>query len=156
MHVLSGRISKLKYFRRFLYITVFPCIKSDTHKPDVIREDEPQNSLNGVVAVAFLTRSTVLRCWPGRFLRYKLRGRVADKNIYSSEGGENRMEIIVYRFLSVVQQPNSDPGSLVVEVSRSHTHTRARWNSSGRVISSSQRPLPTQHTNARHEHPCPQ
>jgi hypothetical protein len=53
---------------------------------------------------------------------------------------------------SAVLQPNSGQGCLTVEVSRSrarthtHTHARARQDSSGRVISSLQRPLPTQQT----------
>ena len=50
--------------------------------------------------------------------------------------------------LPVALQPNSGPGRHTVEISRSHTirHTRARQDSSERVISSSQRPLPTQQT----------
>jgi len=40
-------------------------------------------------------------------------------------------------------QPNAGYGLLILEVSRSHTTTRySRQDSSGRVISSSQRPLP--------------
>jgi len=53
--------------------------------------------------------------------------------------------------LFVEQQPNSSLGSLIFEVSRSHTW----YDSSERMISSSQRPLPTEHTtNARDEYPC--
>jgi hypothetical protein len=62
-------------------------------------------------------------------------------------------------FSSVAQQPKSGLGRFVVEVSRSHpiTHTHTRQDSSERVISSTQRPLPTQRTtNTRDEHPCPQ
>jgi hypothetical protein len=55
-------------------------------------------------------------------------------------------------FFSVAQQPNSGLDRLTVAVSRSHTirhththtHTHIRYDSSKRVISSSQRPLPTQ------------
>jgi len=53
---------------------------------------------------------------------------------------------IQYIFLSfsVVQKPKSGPGCLIVEVSVTHTHTA--WLSE-RVISSSQRPIPTQKMN---------
>jgi len=46
-------------------------------------------------------------------------------------------------------RPNASQGLTIHEVSRSHTTTHhSLWDSSGRVISSSQRPLPhkTQHT----------
>ena len=46
-------------------------------------------------------------------------------------------------------RPNAGHGFLILEVSRSHTTTHhSRWNSSGRVTSSSQRPLRynTQHS----------
>ena len=44
------------------------------------------------------------------------------------------MEIVVYGFLfSVAQQPNSDPGPLVFEVSRSHTHTHTHTHTRARV-----------------------
>ena len=49
---------------------------------------------------------------------------------------------------SVALRPNAGHGLLILEVSRSHTATHhIRWDSSGPVISSSQRPLPdnTQH-----------
>jgi hypothetical protein len=50
--------------------------------------------------------------------------------------------------LSVAQQLNSDLGRLTVEASSSYIirHTQTRWDSSVSVISSSQRPLPTQYT----------
>jgi len=46
------------------------------------------------------------------------------------------------------------PGLLTVEVSRSHIirHTHTRWDSSERVISSSQRPLPTKQTQETNVH----
>jgi hypothetical protein len=50
------------------------------------------------------------------------------------------------------------PRCLIVEGSRSHKirHTHTRQDSSEQVISSSQRPLPTQHTtNTGKRHPCP-
>ena len=50
---------------------------------------------------------------------------------------------------AVVLRPNAGHGLLILEVSRSHTMTHhSRQDSSGRVISSSQRPLPdnTQHS----------
>ena len=46
-------------------------------------------------------------------------------------------------------RPNAGHGLLILEVYRSRTMTHhSRWDSSGRVISSSQRPLPdnTQHS----------
>jgi len=47
------------------------------------------------------------------------------------------------RFFFVALWPNAGHGLLVHEVSRSHTSThQIRYDSSGRVISSSQRPLP--------------
>jgi len=52
---------------------------------------------------------------------------------------------------------------LIFEMARTHTikhkytHTHKRWNASEQVISSSQRPLPTQHaTDTWDEHPCNQ
>jgi hypothetical protein len=53
----------------------------------------------------------------------------------------------------VALRPNAGHGLLVHEVSRSHTTTyHSRYDSSGRVISSSQRSLPdnTQHSNQTH------
>ena len=52
-------------------------------------------------------------------------------------------------FLAVALRPNAGRGLLILDVSRSHTTTQhSRQDSSGRVISSSQRPLPynTQHS----------
>ena len=58
-------------------------------------------------------------------------------------------------FLAVALRPNAGHGLLFLEVSRSHatTHHR-RQDSSGRVISSSQRPLPdnTQHSQQTNVH----
>ena len=51
-------------------------------------------------------------------------------------------------YFSMVLRPNVGQGLLILEVSRSHTTTHySRKDSSGRMISSSQRPLPdnTQH-----------
>ena len=46
-------------------------------------------------------------------------------------------------FFPVALRPNVDLGLLILEVSRSHTTTHhSRYDSSGRVISSSQRPVP--------------
>ena len=45
-------------------------------------------------------------------------------------------------FFPVALQPNAGHGLLILEVSRSHTTHHIRQDSSGRVISSSQRPLP--------------
>ena len=56
-------------------------------------------------------------------------------------------KIIFHIFFSLAQQPNCSPDRLTVDVSRSHTITYTRQCPSKRVISSSQRPLPTQHTN---------
>ena len=54
----------------------------------------------------------------------------------------------------VALRPNAGQGLLVLEVSRSHTTTHhSRWDSSGQVISTSQRPLPnTQHSQQRDIH----
>ena len=54
-----------------------------------------------------------------------------------------------WTFFFVALRPNPGHGLLILEVSRSHTTTHhSRYESSGRVISSSQRPLPdnTQHS----------
>jgi len=59
------------------------------------------------------------------------------------------------RFFFVALRPNAGQGLLIHEVSRSHTTTRhSRQDSSGRVISSSQRPLPdnTQHSQQTNIH----
>ena len=71
------------------------------------------------------------------------------------------INIIHIFFFPPAQQPKPGLGRPAVDVSSSlslslsHTHTR--YSSSERVISSSQRPLPTQNTsNTRDEHPCPQ
>ena len=57
---------------------------------------------------------------------------------------------------TVAHQPYSGLGPLIVEVSKPHTDLHTRWFSYERVISSSQRPLPTQHTtNTTDEHPSP-
>ena len=58
-------------------------------------------------------------------------------------------------FFSVTVWPNVGHGLLILEVSRSHTTTHhSWWDSSGRVISSSQRPLPdnTQHSQQTNIH----
>jgi hypothetical protein len=55
----------------------------------------------------------------------------------------------------VALRPNAGHGLLVLEVSRSHTTTHhSRYDSSGRVIGSSQRPLPdsTQHSQQTNIH----
>ena len=64
-----------------------------------------------------------------------------------------RRQIKVYLFL--VQQPAADQGLLILEVSRSHTTTHhSLQDSSGRVISSSQRSLPdnTKHSQQTNTH----
>jgi len=57
-------------------------------------------------------------------------------------------------FFPAVLQPNACHGLLILEVSRSHTTHHSRYDSSGQVISSSQRPLPynTQHSQQRNIH----
>jgi hypothetical protein len=58
-----------------------------------------------------------------------------------------------------MQQPNSGLDRFTVEVSRTHTirHTHSRYDSSERVISSSQRPLPKHHTaHTTDKYTCPQ
>jgi len=62
---------------------------------------------------------------------------------------------IYYYLFSVALRPNAGHGFLFLEVSRSHTTTHhSRYDSSGRVISSSQRPLPdnTQHSQQTNIH----
>jgi hypothetical protein len=58
------------------------------------------------------------------------------------------VSIYLFLFFSVALRPNAGHGLLILEVSRSHTTHHSRQDSSGRVISSSQRPLPdnTQHS----------
>jgi len=59
------------------------------------------------------------------------------------------------RFFFVALRPNAGQGLLIHEVSRSHTTTRnSRQDSSGRVIGSSQRPIPdnTQHSQQTNIH----
>jgi len=67
--------------------------------------------------------------------------------------GEFRMNSLTLgNILFVAQQPKSDVGRLIVEVSRSHTPS---MNSSERVISPSQMQLATKHsTNTRNQLPC--
>jgi hypothetical protein len=58
------------------------------------------------------------------------------------------VDAILRFFFLLTHQPPVGQGLLIHEVSRSHTTPRRnRWDSNGRVISSSQRPLPdnTQH-----------
>ena len=58
-------------------------------------------------------------------------------------------------FFFFALRPNAGHGLLILEVSRSDTTTHhSRWESSGRVISSSQRPLPdnTQHSQQTNIH----
>ena len=62
--------------------------------------------------------------------------------------------IYIYIFF-VALRPNAGHGLLILEVSRSHKTTHhSRYDSSGRVISSSQRPLPenTQHSQQTNIH----
>ena len=63
--------------------------------------------------------------------------------------------IYIYFFFAVELRPNAGHGLLILEVSRSHTTTHhIRQDSSRRVISPSQRPLPnnTQHTQQTNIH----
>jgi len=62
------------------------------------------------------------------------------------------------RFYSVALQPKLDLGRLVLRsVVSTQLATHVKWDSYKRVISSSRRPLPTQHTtNTREKHPCSQ
>jgi len=62
---------------------------------------------------------------------------------------ERKMCSSKWIFFAVALRPNAGHGLLILEVSRSHSTTHhTRQDSSGRVISSSQRPLPdyTQHS----------
>ena len=57
-------------------------------------------------------------------------------------------------FLFLARQPPVGHGQVIHEVFRSHTTHHSRWDSSGRVINSSRRPLPvnTQHSQQRDIH----
>ena len=75
----------------------------------------------------------------------------------SAPTSEHRISLfwIPIIFFSVALRPNAGHGLLILEVSRSHTTTyHSRQDSSGRVISSSQRPLPdnTQHSQQTNIH----
>jgi len=75
--------------------------------------------------------------------------------------GSKAVKIAESHSFCVAVKPKLGLGRLSVKVSRSHTHTHThthtRQDSSERVISPSQRPLPTQHTrDKRGEHLCPQ
>ena len=74
-------------------------------------------------------------------------------------GGNYASKYGVY-FFPVAQQSNSGIGRLIFEVithSKTHTYTHTRQDSSGRMISSSQRPLPIQQTtHIKDEHSCHQ
>ena len=62
--------------------------------------------------------------------------------------------LLLLLFIFVALRPNTDHGLHILEVSRSHTTQHSRQDSSGRVISSSQRPLPdnTQHSQQTNTH----
>ena len=63
--------------------------------------------------------------------------------------------IYIYIYIPVAMRPNADHGLPILGVSRSHTATHhSRLDSSGRVISASQRPLPdnTQHSQQTNIH----
>ena len=61
-----------------------------------------------------------------------------------------------YLFFFVALRPNAGHGLLILEVSRSHSTTHhSRQDSSGRVISSSQRPLPDNTQHSRHTSMAP-
>jgi hypothetical protein len=70
---------------------------------------------------------------------------------------EDKLQLSMPYYFSfpVALRPNSCQGLLIQEVSRSHAKShRTRWYPSGRVISSSQRPLPdnTQHSQQTNIH----
>jgi hypothetical protein len=70
-----------------------------------------------------------------------------DLNLVFLRGGEYLF--LYFLFFAMVLRPNAGHGFLILEVYGSHTTTHdIRYDSSGRVISSSQRPLPdnTQHS----------
>ena len=74
--------------------------------------------------------------------------RSSQQNIYIFYSIYIYIYIYIY-FYPVALRPNVGHGLLIPEISRSHTTTYHTWqDSSGRVISSSQRPLPdnTQHS----------
>ena len=64
--------------------------------------------------------------------------------------------LLLLLFVAVTLRPNAGHGLLILEVSRSHTTTHhSRQDSSGRVISSSQRPLHDNTTLTTDKYPCP-
>ena len=67
----------------------------------------------------------------------------------------SRSPLLYLFFFPVVLWPNAGHGLLILEVSKSHTTTHhSLYDSSGRVISASQRPLPdkTQHSQQKNIH----
>jgi len=86
-------------------------------------------------------------------IRTKVSGKVISLNLFSLTGIYIYIYIYIYIPISVALLPNAGHDLLILEVTRSHTTTHhSRYDSSGRVISSSQRPLPdntqhSQHTN---------
>ena len=69
-------------------------------------------------------------------------------------GGGGKIDLGI--FLYLVQQSPLGQGLLIHDVSRSHTTTHySRQDSSEKVMSSSQRPLPDNEHNTHNRHPCP-
>ena len=96
--------------------------------------------------------------------KYDLRGKQEEGILL--QAGELRLRMplvdIVYSLMLIfclflARQPSVGQGLLILEVSISHTTTHhRRQDSSGRMISSSQRPLPLQHTILTTDrYPCP-
>jgi len=74
---------------------------------------------------------------------------------YSEKKLQNIFSVFLrYICFPVALRPNVGHGLLILEVSRSHTTHHSRQDSSGRVISSSQIPLPdnTQHSQKTNIH----
>ena len=94
---------------------------------------------------------------PQRFFpERKAAGREADLSLPSRAEVQNEWSYTSICFLFLAQKPLVSQGLLINEVSRSHSTTHhSRYDSSGREISSSQRPLPdnTQHSQQTDPYP---
>jgi len=89
--------------------------------------------------------------WKTRFTNNNTQTRVRARKQPS-----NSTSLCIYmHFFPVALRPKAGQDLFILEVSRSHTTTHhSRWDSSGRVIGSSQRPLPdnTQHSQQTYIH----
>jgi hypothetical protein len=101
--------------------------------------------------------------WNGSVIHHKTSSSTESTNGYGCMKCPHSLPLSVFRTqcFSTALQPNTGTGRLVFHASISytdtHTHTHTRQDSSQRMISSSQRPMPTQQAiNTTYEHLCPQ